>query len=74
MKVRELIEELKHHDPNADVVLLGHRNFFYPVSSLQKQILKPTGIYEFAHKIGDGYRDVMKNDQGEPCVELLLAG
>lgn len=74
MKVQELIQELKRHDPSADVVLLGHRNFFYPVASIQKQILKPTAIFEVHTKIGDAYRDGMKNDECELCIELIITG
>jgi hypothetical protein len=74
MKVRELIEELKRQDPAADVVALGHRDFLYPVMSIQKLILIPTPVYEVHLKLADAFRDSMKSgDDGVPCVELVIA-
>jgi hypothetical protein len=73
MKVREFIAELKKHDPDAVVVALGHRDFFYPVTSIQKLLLNPITIYEqTATKVADAYRDTGSSDEGDPCVEISI--
>ena len=74
MKVHELIAELKKYDPDSIVVAMGHRDFFYPVTTIQRLLLNPITVYEQGiTKVADAYRMTHAGShEGDPCVQLLI--
>ncbi|HJQ70532.1 MAG TPA: hypothetical protein VKA70_16260 [Blastocatellia bacterium] len=72
MKVRELIEQLRNVDPNADIVARGHRDFFYPLLSVEPMNLKPIAVIEQNTRAAIAYRDTMKSHEGVPCLKITI--
>jgi hypothetical protein len=72
MKVQELIYMLSKEDPDAEAIIIGEQNLFYPVVSIRKLILNPTHVWQRNNKLADAYKDAMKNGEGRPCIELRI--
>jgi len=71
MKVQELIYILSKEDPDAEAIIIGERNLFYPVASIRKLTLKPTHVWQQNSKLADAYKDErMYAEDGKPCIEL----
>jgi hypothetical protein len=73
MKVQELIYILSKEDPDAEAIIIGERNLFYPVVSIRKLVLKPTHVWQQNNKLADAYKDESGYaDDGKPCIELQV--
>jgi hypothetical protein len=73
MKVQELIYMLSKEDPDAEAIIIGERNLFYPVVSIRKLTLKPTHVWQQNNKLADAYEDEPRYaEDGKPCIELQI--
>jgi hypothetical protein len=73
MKVQELIYMLSKEDPDAEAIISGERDLFYPVVSIRKRILKPTHVWEQNNKLADAYKDETRStEDGKSCIELRI--
>ena len=68
MKVQELIYLLSKEDPDAEVIIMGEQDFFYPISSIREHTLKKTHVWLHS-KLADAYEVA---EQGETCIELRI--
>ena len=70
MKVEELIDLLSKEDRDAEVVMLDDIHYF-SVESIRKMVLQKTLIRDRStNELFPGYKDVMKSEEGERCIEL----
>ena len=72
MKVQELIYMLSKEDPDAEAIITGEQNLYYPVVSIRKRILNPTHVWQQNNKLADAYEDTKHKDEGKPCIELRI--
>jgi len=73
MKVQELIYMLSREDPDAEVIILGEKNLYYPVTSIRRLNLKKTHVWQDDKKLADAYKvEAGYTDDGEHCVELSI--
>jgi hypothetical protein len=73
MKVQELIYMLSKEDPDAEAIIIGEHNLYYPVVSIRKHILKPTHVWQQNKKLADAYKDESRYaEDGKPCIELMI--
>jgi hypothetical protein len=72
MKVQELIYMLSKEDPDAEAIIIGEQNLYYPVVSIRKLILNPTHVWQQNKRLADAYEDAMKSEEGKPCIELRI--
>lgn len=73
MKVQELIYMLSKEDPDAEAIIIGDRNLYYPVVSIRKLILRKTHVWQQNNKLADAYKDETRYaEDGEPCIELRV--
>jgi hypothetical protein len=73
MKVQELIYMLSKEDPDAEAIIIGERDLFYPVVSIRKLNLKPTHVWQQNNKLADAYKDGSRYaEDGLPCIELRV--
>jgi hypothetical protein len=72
MKVQELIYMLSKEDPDAEAIIIGGQNLYYPVVSIRKLILNPTHVWQQNKRLADAYEDSMKSEEGKPCIELRI--
>jgi hypothetical protein len=73
MKVQELIYMLSKEDPDAEAIIIGERNLFYPVVSIRKLTLKPTHVWQQNNKLTDAYKEKTRSaEDGKPCIELRI--
>ena len=71
MKIQELIYMLSKEDPDAEVIIIGEQNLYYPIMSIRKLTLKKTHVWKENKKLADAYKDKSSED-GDPCVELRI--
>jgi hypothetical protein len=74
MKVQELIYMLSKEDPDAEAIIIGEQNLFYPVASIRKHTLKKAHVWRQNKKLVDAYKDESRYaEEGEPCIELRIS-
>jgi hypothetical protein len=73
MKVQELIYMLSKEDPDAEAIISGEGNLFYPVVSIRQLNLKPTHVWQQNKKLADAYKvETRSAEDGKPCIELRI--
>lgn len=74
MKVQELIYMLSKEDPDAEAIIIGEQNLFFPVASIRKRSLTKTHVWQQNQKLADAYKDESRSaEEGEPCIELSIS-
>lgn len=63
---------LSKEDPDAEAIIIGEQNLYYPVVSIRKLILNPTHVWQQNKRLADAYKDAMKSEEGKPCIELRI--
>ena len=63
---------LSKEDPDAEAIIIGEQELFYPVASIRKRALKKTHVWQH-YRLADAYRDESGDaEEGEPCIELCV--
>ena len=64
---------LSKEDPDAEAIIIGEQNLYYPVVSIRKLILNPTHVWQQNKRLADAYKDESRYaEKGKPCIELRI--